>query len=134
MKRIREQVLAEVMKDPTINKTSATEALDTVIGKKGVDTSAQGAQAGPSFQSGFVGSLTGFGNKIADTLKAEIKTQEKAMQSAGEMAGQMWGGFFLGKVRENVPVELILILAALVTPEVLARLKAQQARNGGAQP
>lgn len=134
MKRVREQILADVMQDPKISKTAASEALDTVLGKKGLDASAQGAQAGPSFSQSFTASLAGFGNKIADTLKTEIKAQEKAMQSAGEMAGQMWGGFFLGKVRENVPVELILILAALVTPEVLARIKATQARSGGAQP
>jgi hypothetical protein len=56
----------------------------------------------------------------------------KQIEASGERAGEVWGLGFLRMVGENVPQQLIDLLAQLVTPLVQGQLR-QQASLTGAQ-
>ena len=71
------------------------------------------------------GGATGTGEAII----AEVRAAEGRIKNAGADAGKEWGSMFLGVVGDNVPGELVRLLASLVTPAVQAGINSQQSRG-----
>jgi len=60
----------------------------------------------------------------------DLKQNEAAVKDAGESTGKQYGEALVNTFSENVPGRLIQILAALVTPEVMAAQQAESTRTG----
>jgi hypothetical protein len=125
--RMRDEILRELA-GQGISKTAAAGALDTVLGQQGmVPTGQAGAQG---YTEGFTASMSGQGSKIVTVLATEIEENKSGFDTVGRSAGTFWGQGFLAVVGDNVPPALITLLVGLVTPAVMARIAADNARKG----
>ena len=130
MAAMRDQILAELA-GQGINRTAAAGALDTVLGQQGMAPTGQAGATG--YAEGFSSGLIGQGSKIVAVLAAEIEENKGGFDTVGRTAGVMWGDGFLAVVGDNVPPALITLLVSLVTPGVMARVAADNARRGPVQ-
>jgi hypothetical protein len=130
---IRDQITAELT-GAGATAGQVQGALDQVLGGLGksktadVDLSATGASAAQSFVSGF-----GDGAKAEKFVSAWVLSmgnQFVRIYNVGVTSGEQWGRGFLTSVETGVPAALIGLLTALITPEVLARIRQQQTQAG----
>lgn len=114
-----------------INLPQVQAAANRVLGTG--DTGQADAEA---LSGGFVRAVESaeIGAQVAEIIDTQVRAEGnlERVRSAGAESGAAWGAGFLARVGENVPGQLIDILADLVTPAVQAGLS-RQATLVGAQ-
>ena len=119
---LAQEIAAELSGELGVSMAQAQQAVGSLLGT-GAGGALQGAAAGgidggaqaEMFTNGFVAMMNTMLSRFYDT---------------GATAGSQWGSGFLTTVEGGVPAALIGILAALVTPAVMASLAAQGTRTG----
>lgn len=112
--------------------TSIPDALaaarEAVGARGGAAEDGGGSEIGAQFAEGISSAGTTALAKLNEILRNEENL--KQVEASGEKAGEKWGLGFLRMVNENVPQQLIDLLANLVTPLVQGNLKQQQSLTG----
>lgn len=125
MERMKASILA-TLSGQGVNRADAQRALGQVLG----DGAAAGATVGSDIALGIPQGLNTAGGQIATALKQSIADASDRILEAGKLIGRGLGDGLLQVFRDNVPAELVNILADLVAPEVLKRLNAQKTTTG----
>lgn len=125
MERVRAEILA-TLTGQGVNRADASKALGQVLG----DGTAAGATIGTDIGTGITTGLNTAGANIAATLKQQISDASDRILEAGKIIGRGLGDGLLQVFKDNVPAELVSILADLVAPEVLKRLNASKTTTG----
>lgn len=117
-----------------------SKALSAAQGALGGGSSANnetGYTSGDAFKAGLIDSVKAgdLGSQIATHLADQILAEGNLAISneAGRQHGAAWGQGFLSEVGDNVPPELIDLLATLVTPAVIARQNVRATQTGAVQ-
>lgn len=120
-----------LMTDMLLSGMSVTEGIANVaqpilmaIGEQFGNEYESFSLLGASVSAGILSGVAGanLGLAIATTLSTSLSDNADSFINSGKSSGGKWGGGFLETVGENVPGELIRILADLVTPAVKANM------------
>lgn len=125
MERMKASILA-TLTGQGVSRGDATRALGQVLG----DGTAAGATVGADVAAGIPQGMSGAGAQIAAALRASIADASDRILEAGKVIGRGLGDGLLQVFKDNVPAELVGILADLVAPEVLKRLNASKTTTG----
>jgi hypothetical protein len=125
MERVRAEILA-TLTGQGISRSDASKALGQVLG----DGTDAGTSLGADIGTGISTGLNTAGASIAATLKQQIADASDRIIEAGRIIGRGLGDGLLQVFKDNVPAELVSILADLVAPEVLKRINAAKTTSG----
>lgn len=138
MADLAQEIAAELSQE--MGGVSFTQALSAAQGALGGGASANnetGYTSGDAFKAGLIDSVKSgdLGSQIATHLADQILAESNLAISneAGRQHGSAWGQGFLSEVGDNVPPELIDILATLVTPAVIAKQNVRATQTGAQQ-
>ena len=115
-----QEIAGDLAQELGISLQEATAAATEVLGGKGGGES--------EITDALKGSADGAA--MMDSLIAGVSSRFSALMDSGKAAGEQWGLGFLEVVGENVPAQLIDLLANLVTPGVMAQLATEDTLTG----
>lgn len=118
MATMANDIAQELSREMGISLSAAQMATGGALGLSASSTGAQFMDGGAE------------GSKFADAFSVAISDKYGMFDSSGRNAANHWGVAFTQEITANVPITLITVLATLVTPEVLKRLKQDESRSG----
>ena len=92
------------------------------------DIRSAGATAGTEFSAGM--DAPGVANKFSVSFMLSMKEFYGRFYASGAASAGEYNSGFITQFKSNVPVEIVLALATLVTPEVLAAIDSRNGRSG----
>ena len=92
-----------------------------------VDMTGSGNAAGTTFAAGFAANADG--TILIAGIVAKMETQLPRIYSAGAIHGTQWGAGFMSTVETSIGVPLVNLLTVLITPGVLAAIKANESQT-----
>lgn len=134
MKELAEEITAELNEElGGVGIANIGAAARQALGVSGSEGDG-GRTSGAAFGEGILDYVKGedVGTQVVTVVAAQIITEGNLSRTyeAGKQHGSSWGQGFLNDVGDNVPVELIEILAKLVTPSVQNNLNTQTTLTG----
>lgn len=123
MAALAQEIAAELSAELGVSLAQAQQAAGAALGLAPAD-----GATGAGLADGLASATDG--KAMVEQIAAQMDGAADRMRQAGSSAGQIYGIGFMSTVETSLAAPLILLLATLVTPTVLANLAAQNGATG----